>query len=73
MKNKTKIITLITLGSLALLGYSLSNKKDNKNSKVTIENINLIDKNPSILSAPKVYISTPDKNALEVGNNWKSK
>ena len=73
MKNKT--ITLICL-SLGSLFYLLSNKKQTiaQHQSTSAEDTSiLIDKNLSILPAPKVYICTPAKNGLGIGDNWKSK
>jgi hypothetical protein len=76
MKNKTKTITLICL-LLGSLFYLLSNKKQtiaqHQLTSAKDTSILTIDNKPLLLPAPKVYISTPAKNGLGIGNNWKSK
>jgi hypothetical protein len=73
MKINLKIITLtVILGSLY---YFLSNNKNNK-TEIRIkqkEQITIIDKKPSELPAPKVYISTAPKNRLGITSNWRSR
>jgi len=68
-----KAITLtVILGSLL---YLLSHYKNNKTEIITNQKdqTKIIDKKPSELAAPKVYISTLPQNGLEVGGNWKSR
>jgi hypothetical protein len=73
MKLNLKIITLtVILGSLY---YFLSHYKNNK-TEIKIkqkEQNTIIDKKPSELPAPKVYISHERKNRLGISNNWKSR
>jgi hypothetical protein len=73
MKMNLKAITLtVILGSLL---YLLSHYKNNKTEIITNQKdqTKIIDKKPSELAAPKVYISTLPQNGLEVGGNWKSR
>jgi len=68
---KTILLTVI-LGSLY---YFLSQYKNNK-TEIRIkqkEQNTIIDKKPSELPAPKVYISATPQNRLGIGNNWRSR
>ncbi len=71
MKLNLKTITLtVILGSLY---YFLSHYKNNKTEIKQKEQITIIDKKPSELPAPKVYISTAPKNRLGITSNWRSR
>ena len=74
MKLNLKTLSLtVVVGSLL---YFLSHYKNNKTQIISNQNeqTKIIDKKPSKLPAPKVYICPlPEQNGLEVGNNWKSR
>jgi len=70
--NLKTILLTVMLGSLY---YFLSHNKNNK-TEIKIkqkEQITIIDKKPSKLPAPKVYISCAPQNRLGVTNNWRSR
>jgi hypothetical protein len=73
MKLNLKTLSLtVVVGSLL---YFLSHYKNNKTQITSNQNeqTKIIDKKPSKLPAPKVYISSAHQNRLGIGSNWKSR
>lgn len=71
--NSKPLILAIILGTGFFLLSKKHNNQNNLNQKQKIEEARTIDEKKSEITAPKVYISRPTQNGLEIGNNWKSK
>jgi hypothetical protein len=71
--NSKPLILAIILGIGFFLLSKKHNNQNNLNQKQKIEEVRIIDEKKSEITTPKVYISKPTQNGLEIGNNWKSK